>query len=140
MLKPANNSQMQFDQHKFCLLCGNENPMSMRLKFVVDELTGKVSANFRSHLHLQGYTGIMHGGVICALLDSEMTNLLFSRGIKAVTGELNVKFHHSVPCTAEITVSAELSKAIDPLYLVNAELHFQKSLMASAQAKFMRTV
>jgi acyl-coenzyme A thioesterase PaaI-like protein len=69
-----------------------------------------------------------------------MTNLLFSKGIKAVTGELNVKFHQSVPCTAEITVSAGLTKAVDPLYLVNAELHFQQSLMASAQAKFMRTV
>lgn len=138
MLKPERDWQEKADKHRFCLLCGQENPMSMRLNFVPDSDGNRVRANFRSHLHLQGYTGIMHGGVICALLDSAMTNFLFYKGINAVTGELNVKFHQSVPCTAEITVSAFLEKSMDPLFVVAANLHYQNNLMASASAKFMR--
>ncbi|MFZ5950158.1 MAG: PaaI family thioesterase [Candidatus Rifleibacteriota bacterium] len=111
--------------------------MSMRLKFRPDG-PNAVKALFQSHLHLQGYDGIMHGGVISALLDSAMTNCLFQLGIKAVTGELSVKFHHPVPCGAGVEITAIMEKAADPLFIMAAELRTGGEKMASAHAKFMR--
>jgi acyl-coenzyme A thioesterase PaaI-like protein len=97
--------------HRYCLLCGSENPLSMRLSFRNNQ-DGSVTADFQSHNHLQGYNGIMHGGVISALLDSVMTNCLFRNGIEAVTGELTVKFFESVPCNARVHLSAKIEKSI----------------------------
>lgn len=73
------------DSHFGCLLCGKSNPMSMHLDFYAD-LTGTVYAEFITNPYLQGYKGILHGGVTCALLDSAMTHCLFNLQIEGVTG------------------------------------------------------
>jgi uncharacterized protein (TIGR00369 family) len=72
-------------------MCGENNLFSLRLKFKPAP-DGAVSTTFTGNSRLQGYDGIMHGGVISALLDSAMTNCLFQKGIEAVTAELRVRF------------------------------------------------
>ncbi|MGM0600105.1 MAG: PaaI family thioesterase [Candidatus Rifleibacteriota bacterium] len=99
---------------------------------------GSVLARFKSNVHLQGYDGIMHGGVISALLDSAMTNCLHYHSIEAVTGELNVRFFNSVPCNASLNIRASIEKNMNPLYLLKAEIRCENKLMASANAKFMK--
>lgn len=131
------DTDARFD-HRHCLLCGRENPMSMRLHFSPNAEGNGVCAVFQSNRHLQGYEGLMHGGVISALLDSAMTNALFFLGIKAVTGEMTVKFKHPIPCNAILNISARLEKQIDPLYLLSATININETPMASATAKFMR--
>lgn len=123
--------------HSHCLLCGCENPLSMNLKYTAPG-DGSVVAHFKSNVHLQGYDGIMHGGVISALLDSAMTNCLHYHSIEAVTGELNVKFFNSVPCNASLEIIARIEKDMNPLYLLKAEIKFNNKLMATAKAKFMK--
>lgn len=124
--------------HAGCLLCGNKNPLSMHLNFTVDDQQ-VVYANFQTHDMLQGYQGIVHGGVICALLDSAMTHCLFNQAIEAVTGELSVKFVLPVPCRASLALRAWIAKATNPLYILKADLHGDGKLLANAEAKFMRT-
>jgi acyl-coenzyme A thioesterase PaaI-like protein len=129
---------MAASSHAGCLLCGSKNPLSMHLHFAVDEQQ-VVYANFQAHDMLQGYQGIVHGGVICALLDSAMTHCLFNQSIEAVTGELSVKFVMPVPCRAALALRAWVEKATNPLYILKADLHDNGRLLASAEAKFMRT-
>lgn len=124
--------------HTGCLLCGAKNPMSMHLQFVADD-NRVVHAEFQAHDLLQGYQGIIHGGVTCALLDSAMTHCLFNQAIEAVTGELKVKFILPIPCQSRLRIKAWLEKAFDPLYVLKAELSSNECLLASAEAKFMRT-
>lgn len=118
-------------------MCGELNPLSLRLKFIPDG-SGAVSASFQGNLLLQGYDGILHGGVISSLLDAAMTHCLFHRRIEAVTGELAIKFVAPVPCDTLLTVRGWLVGATPPLYLLAAELLQGGTLMASAEAKFMR--
>lgn len=125
--------------HAGCLLCGAKNPLSMHLHFMADD-NHVVYADFQAHDMLQGYQGIIHGGVTCALLDAAMTHCLFNRSIEAVTGELKVKFIHPVPCRARLQLKAWVEKAFQPLYILRAELRCDESLLASAEAKFMQTV
>ncbi|PKL43971.1 MAG: PaaI family thioesterase [Candidatus Riflebacteria bacterium HGW-Riflebacteria-1] len=124
--------------HAGCLLCGSQNPLSMHLNFAVDEQQ-VVHANFKANDELQGYQGMVHGGVICALLDSAMTHCLFNQDIEAVTGELTVKFVLPVPCRASLELRAWVEKSTNPLYFLKAELSESSRLLACAQAKFMRT-
>lgn len=106
------------DSHFGCLLCGKSNPMSMHLDFYAD-LTGTVYAEFITNPYLQGYKGILHGGVTCALLDSAMTHCLFNLQIEGVTGEMNIKFIKPVPINSKIILKAALEKKYDPLYRRN---------------------
>lgn len=106
------------DSHFGCLLCGKSNPMSMHLDFYAD-LTGTVYAEFITNPYLQGYKGILHGGVTCALLDSAMTHCLFNLQIEGVTGEMNIKFIKPVPINSKIILKAALEKKYDPDHTTN---------------------
>ncbi|MBN2643803.1 MAG: PaaI family thioesterase [Victivallales bacterium] len=99
---------------------------------------GEVTAIFKGSYLLQGYNGILHGGVIASLLDSAMTNCLFQQGINAVTGELNVRYRHSIPCNAALELRARVASEIPPLFRMKAELLMNGKVMAHATAKFMQ--
>ena len=87
--------------HADCVLCGSRNPLSLGLSFHPGD-DGGVRTLFQAHSGLQGYKGILHGGVISSLLDAAMTHCLFHQGIEAVTGDLHVRFVKSVPCDAQM--------------------------------------
>lgn len=122
--------------HRWCLMCGSDNPLSLGLTFRADD-DGVVYGSFQSHNGFKGYDDYMHGGVVSALLDSVMTHCLFHRGVRAVTGELNIRFKLPVPCTAALDLRAWVVSVIAPLYYVEAELLYKQQVMARAKAKFM---
>jgi uncharacterized protein (TIGR00369 family) len=123
--------------HSHCLLCGDQNPWSQRLNFSVAE-DGSVSAEFQARPELQGYDGILHGGVICALLDAAMTHCLFHRGISAVTADIQVRFLEPVPCNAKIILCARAESITPLLFRMKSELLVDEGKMAWAKAKFVR--
>ena len=94
--------------HCNCIVCGSRNPVSLGLVFDV-MADGTVSSQFRGSALMQGYDGILHGGIIAALLDASMTHCLFHLGVEAVTGTLDVRFVKPVPCDALLTVRASFA-------------------------------
>lgn len=123
--------------HEHCLLCGRLHPRSWRLSFTPHG-TGEVSTNFVAGKELQGYDNLVHGGVICSLLDAAMTHCLFHQSIQAVTGDLRVRFLHPVTCEVSLELRAKLLFACPPLYQLQAELRCDGQVMARAEGKFMR--
>lgn len=122
--------------HDWCLLCGRKNPRSLKLEFHADD--DGVKTDFQPRQILQGYHGILHGGVIAALLDAAMTHCLFHHGVQAVTGDLHVRYLHLVSCRTTLELKARILSAVPPLYRLRAELMKGKQLMAWAEAKFMQ--
>lgn len=123
--------------HDNCIICGRNNPFSLGLKFVPRGIDA-VEASFTGGPHLQGYEGILHGGVISAVLDSAMAHCLLVKNIKAVTGDLRVRFLHAIPCTSRVTIRAWLTCAVSTLYELKAEARVDGRLVARAKAKFMQ--
>jgi uncharacterized protein (TIGR00369 family) len=93
---------------------------------------------FQAHSKLQGYDGILHGGMIAALLDAAMTHCLFHHGVQAVTGDLQVRFLKPVSCNAALDIQAWVLSSTPPLYRLRAELVHEGDVMAWAEAKFLR--
>ncbi len=124
------------DLHDHCLACGNKNPFSFGLEFQPVD-TDTVIANFTGGPHLQGYDGILHGGVISTLLDSAMAHCLLLQDIKGVTADLRVRFLHSIPCTSNLSIKAWITCAVSTLYELKAEVTVNGKVMAKAKAKFM---
>jgi acyl-coenzyme A thioesterase PaaI-like protein len=53
---------------KNCFVCGVENIQGLQIDFYEVE-AGKVTAAITVPQHFQGYPGIVHGGIIAAMLD-----------------------------------------------------------------------
>ena len=123
--------------HSRCLICGRLNPRSLNLSFQVKE-DGGVETEFSPSPELQGYQGVLHGGVIASLLDAAMTHCLFHNDIKAVTGDLHVRYVHPIPCEAPLHIHAEITTAYSPLYCLESEIISDQVVMARAKVKFMR--
>ena len=98
----------------------------------------RVQADFQSDSRLQGYVGIIHGGILSALLDTAMARCLHSQGVEAVTGALNVRFYEPVPCDANLSISAWVDESLPPLYHLRAEITVDNNRVCRAKAKFMQ--
>jgi len=126
------------ETHRNCLFCGDLNPYSFGLRFEPHAENG-VKTTFRGHEELQGYDGILHGGIIASLLDSAMTNCLFEKGIRAVTADLQIRYKHPVPCDAEVEVQAILSETYAPVYRLKSRIVMNGKTVARGDARFMET-
>ncbi len=136
MTKSFSQSLTEQYGHSQCVLCGHKNPLSLGLTFTPHE-DGSVRTSLQGRRLLQGYDQILHGGVLASLLDSSMTHCLFHQGIEAVTADLHVRYIHSVPCQALLTISARMLARKGPLCMMRAELFCDDELSVWAEAKFM---
>lgn len=126
---------------KMCFACGQENPISLGLKFEkIDE--NRVKGEFIPGENHQGYDGIMHGGLIATLLDEAMAYVMGFKDIQAFTGELNIRFRTAVEIGKKLKIIGEYKSAkktsIANVYYTEAKI-FDKddNLKAKAEAKFI---
>lgn len=110
--------------------------MGLALRYAV-AADGSVSATFLGNCALEGYVGLMHGGLIAALLDGAMTNCLFAHGRRGMTVELNVRYHAGVETAEDAHVRAWLEDDSPRVYQLRAELIQAGMIRASATGKFM---
>jgi acyl-coenzyme A thioesterase PaaI-like protein len=122
--------------HSECVACGDANRLGLALEFEVPR-PGYVEAVFDCPNSLQSYDGILHGGIICLLLDAAMTNCGFSMGRTMVTGDLQVRFLHPVPTGKSVLVRAWADDRSDVLQIVRAEVRLNETVMARATGKFV---
>ncbi|MCU0782900.1 MAG: PaaI family thioesterase [Verrucomicrobia bacterium] len=133
---PIHFRSTQAEAHPFCFVCSGSNPMGLALRYA-PQPDGSVSANFLGHSALEGYPGLLHGGVIAALLDGAMTNCLFAQGRPALTVELKVRYHAEVKAAEESQLCAWLENDSHGLYQLRAELKQGGEVKAIATGKFM---
>ena len=127
---------MRARHHETCAVCGAHNENGLRLEFEVCE-DGAVEATMVCGEEREGYTGLVHGGIIASLLDGAMTNCLFSHGIVAVTGDFRLKIACAVSSGTPIAVRARLEEDLSPVYVLSGELRQKGQVVARATGKFM---
>jgi len=94
--------------HPDCIVCGPNCPHGMKIRLALDD-HGVAVGNLDCDPRYEGYSGIMHGGIISALLDGAMTNCLFLHGRDAVTAQLVINFRHPV----RLNVPAQVRACVD---------------------------
>ncbi|MDQ7859778.1 MAG: PaaI family thioesterase [Armatimonadota bacterium] len=73
-----------------CFVCGRDNPIGLHVAFRTED--GRVVGEFTpSALHV-GFAGIVHGGILAAVLDDAMAALGYMRGEPTVTARLAVRY------------------------------------------------
>ena len=91
-----------------CFGCGQNNPCGLKLKF---EWDGKrVRAEFTPNKFHQGWSGIIHGGIITTILDEAMGYVAYYEGVKCVTATMQTRFKRPLLVDEPIIVTASLTK------------------------------
>lgn len=103
-----------------CFVCGPENPIGLHLRFA-REGEG-VRAEFTpTDLHV-GYEGLVHGGILAALIDDALANIWFTKGEEAVTAKIEVRFRREVAPGERLTVVATPTGSRGPMMTARAEI------------------
>lgn len=88
-----NDRQRYLPAYRGCVVCGDPavNPHSLNLRFRISD--EGVEVDFTPGIVHEGYKGIVHGGILCAVLDETIGwAATVARGKYLVTGELAVRF------------------------------------------------
>lgn len=103
-----------------CFVCGTDNPIGLKLRFA--RSGPGVRAEFTpSELHV-GYEGLVHGGILAALIDDAMANIWFVRGEEAVTAKIEVRFRREARPGERLVVMAEPTGARGALMTARASV------------------
>jgi acyl-coenzyme A thioesterase PaaI-like protein len=118
---------------KYCFVCGLENQDGLKL-ILESPQAGRVTGRINIPGKFQGWPGIVHGGIIAAILDEAAGRTATETIPNQVylTGTMNVRYRHPVKCETPLLVEAEMihrkgrvvtsrSKLLDESRLVLAE-------------------
>jgi uncharacterized protein (TIGR00369 family) len=108
-----------------CFVCGRDNALGLKARWESDRATREV----RSHLvipeRFNGYPGVVHGGIITAILDEAMArSVLVDGGFDdlLVTAKLEVTFRRPTPTDTPVTAVAKLVRRVGNRAIAEAEL------------------
>lgn len=103
-----------------CFVCGKANPHGLHVGFTKTD--GGASAEFIADSHFQGYEGIVHGGVVAALLDEASAKALLLDGVRALTAEITLRYKSPLLVGQRAKVTARVSGVRGRVCRVDAEM------------------
>ncbi|TAM44127.1 MAG: PaaI family thioesterase [Acidobacteria bacterium] len=92
---------------RYCFVCGRDNPASLGVRWRNDPGARQVRAVVTVREEYNGYPGIVHGGVVAALLDETAGRALMVDGDFErlwVTVKLEVTYRRPTPTGVPLTV------------------------------------
>ena len=93
---------------RMCFVCGLENPIGLRLVFEEDE--ERVWTEFTPRQEHQGWPGVLHGGLVCTLLDEVMARVFFFDEERwMVTAKMEVRIKNTPPVGQRYIASARVT-------------------------------
>lgn len=99
---------------RMCFICGLENPVGLHLH-IYETQPGVVETTYIAPEHFQGYPGVLHGGIVGALIDeiagrshmgSDPMNPRFM-----FTAKLEVKYRRNVPVGKPLKIMGRAGKS-----------------------------
>jgi len=110
------NFRMKIKQpnSRMCFICGLENPIGLHLHLYETE-PGVVESTYLAPDHFQGYPGVLHGGIVAAIIDevsgrahmgSDPNNPRFM-----FTAKLEIKYRQNVPIGKALKIIGRAGKS-----------------------------
>ena len=137
-MRPIFPTQKELIEKKFhqnCFACGLNDGTGMGLKFYKHE-DGTVFGNFFADPKYEGYSGIIHGGIVATLLDSAMTHCLLMKDIPALTGRLSIKYSIPIRTGTVVKLEARIVDQFHEVFILEGKALVDGKRVASAGAKY----
>jgi len=98
---------------RHCFVCGLENPFGLKLRFYTSG-PGEVTAEYTVPLEYQGYPGVVHGGIVAAMLDEVAGRTLMGpdadRARFMYTARLTIHYRRNVPVCKPLRIVGRVIK------------------------------
>ena len=97
-----------------CFICGLENPVGLHLHIYETE-PGVVESTYTAPGHFQGYPGVLHGGIVGAIIDEISGRALMGNDPLnprfMFTARLEVKYRKNVPIEKLLKIIGKAGKS-----------------------------
>ena len=95
-----------------CFVCGLANPFGLHLRFY-DNAPGEVTADTVISERYQGYPGVVHGGVVSAMLDEAAgrAHMVGAEPRFMYTARLEVRYRQNVPVGQPLHLVGKVGKS-----------------------------
>ena len=98
----------------YCFICGMENPVGLHLH-IYETAPGEVESTYMAPDHFQGYPGVLHGGIVAAIIDEISGRALMGSDPMdprfMFTAKLEVKYRKNVPIGKLLKIIGKAGKA-----------------------------
>lgn len=95
-----------------CFVCGRENAGGLRARWTSDRARGEAHGSVSVPEAFNGYPGVVHGGILAALLDEAMVRAVLVEGDfedMLVTAKLEIVYRRPTPTATPLAVVGRLS-------------------------------
>ena len=92
-----------------CFACSPDNARGLKLDFKLTA-DGAMVAEWVPESDLEGYHGIVHGGIVSTVLDEAMAKVVDGMEIDALTAELRVRFRKQVQSGSRVHVKGWIER------------------------------
>lgn len=128
-------SEVSIADNRFCFICGDRNPVGLKTRPKVDKARHSAECALVIPPEFQGWDGVVHGGIVSALLDEVAAYAAMAIAKPVVTAELTVRYLKPVPVGREVVARAEVREQVRRSIFVDAELACDGQVMARAQVR-----
>ncbi|WP_206808586.1 PaaI family thioesterase [Paradesulfitobacterium ferrireducens] len=120
-----------------CFVCGVNNPYGLKLTFRYEN--GAALAETMIPAHFAGYPGVVHGGIVSALLDEIMAKAIEQTGVWSMTANLEVRFRKPTPTGTGLSLRGEIVKGGGKIFRTKATITLEDGTVAAeATGVFVR--
>jgi acyl-coenzyme A thioesterase PaaI-like protein len=123
-----------------CFGCGSLNAAGLHLNFYQLPHGEGVWAPWTPTSTYEGYNSMIHGGIICTVLDEVMAWSLYARDTWAVTAKMQTSFRKPVRIGEPVRLVGTLVHDRGRVLEIRGEIRLEidDSLLAESDASFMR--
>jgi uncharacterized protein (TIGR00369 family) len=125
-----------------CFMCGRENDMGLHMTWHNDYEAQQIKAEVTVAEHFNGYPGVVHGGIVAAILDETSGRaLMLNREFDDmfITTKLEVRYHRPTPTGQPLTVTGWIIKRYSRFARVGADIRLTDgTLCAECEASVAR--
>lgn len=99
---------------RMCFICGLENPVGLHLH-IYEISPGIVESRYIAPEHFQGYPGVLHGGIVGAIIDELSGRALMGSDPMnprfMFTAKLEIRYRKNVPIGKELKIIGKALKS-----------------------------
>jgi acyl-coenzyme A thioesterase PaaI-like protein len=123
-------------RYRGCFVCGRDNIIGLNLNFHSDGKTVRTKW-FPDRRH-EGYKGIVHGGLLAAVLDEVMIKAILAKDIRCVTASMEVKYKAPAEVGDELLFEGRMTEQKGRIILTVGWARNSKGIVvAQATGKYM---
>ena len=112
--------QIVSEEYRMCFGCGHDNPIGLKMSFQWDGKTAR--AEFTPTKYYQGWSGVVHGGIITCLLDEAMGYAALFEGMNCVTAKMQVKLRRPASIDEPLIITSSTIKKTRKLIKTKATI------------------